>query len=52
MENYKNNLQLYNENCKKFVYPLETIWRRVKRTADKYPRSTALMYLNKKITYE
>ena len=52
MENYKNNLQLYNENCKKLVYPLETIWHRVKRTADKYPRSTALMYLNKKITYE
>lgn len=52
MENQKNRLQICSEYCKKPVYPLETLWQTVNRTGNKNPNSTALMYLNKKVTYK
>lgn len=33
-------------------YPLCTIWESIKRTADRYPESTALVYLNCKVSYK
>lgn len=52
MEPFAPWRRFYGDVKPHLEYPDCTIWEAVRRTAEKYPESTALIYLNRKVSYK
>lgn len=52
MEQFAPWLKFYDNISKSHEYPKMNLWEAVRRIACKYPQYTALIYMNRKITYK